>query len=225
MNSTELTEIVRSYIKDEVSPYLWSDAEILRYLRKAEREMCEKTHVLIDAAITFDATAGLPPTYELDSNVLRVYAVRVAANYRPLDRLRGQAYNMQYQDTTGEPTTWSTFLGDRLITLYPAPDETYAMEAICAVMPATPIGPTTDSSIPEEHQDELANYAAYRCLATNDVDGEQVGTAAVYEDLWGVYLRDLKREIYRYRTGDKLVLVNWTGARNGGASNISVGQA
>ncbi len=223
MNGTALTLIARDLIKDEVAPYLWSDATILRYLRKAEREMCKRTHVLIDAAVTFNATAGLPPTYTLGANVLRVYAVRVAANKYPLGRLRGQAYGIHMQDTLGEPTVFSTNLSGKNITLYPAPDATYPMEAICAIMPSAAVSAGTNSKLPDEHQEELAGYAAYRCLITNDVDGEQVGTANEYKDAWYEYLRDLKRELYRYRTGDKLVMQNWTGGYNGGSGNVSIG--
>lgn len=223
MTGIELIAVVRDLIKDEVSPYLWSDEAILRYLRKAEREMCEKTHVLIDPAVTFSATNTSPPTFTLDDTVLRVYAVRVVANAYPLNKLRSRAYGIHMQDTEGEPTVWSTDLGHKKVTLYPVPDTTYPMEAICAVNPTDPVAMGVDSELPPEHHEELANYAAYRCLITNDVDGERVGTATEYRDLWGVYLRDLKRDIYRYRTGDKLVMQNWTGGYNGGASNVSVG--
>lgn len=222
MNSNDLIEIVRDYVKDKVAPYLWSDAEILRHLRKAERLMCERTHVLVDPNITFDTVASTV-SYTIDSNVLRVYAVRVLANDYPLGRLRGRSTKLYMQATEGEPTVFSSEMSDRNILLYPVPDDVYTMQAICAIHPSAPIGPTTDSELPAEHQEELANYAAYRCLITNDVDGERVGTAGEFQELWETYLRDLKREIYRYRTGDMLVLQNWTGARNGGSSNTSVG--
>jgi len=223
MTGNDLIEIVRDLIKDEKAPYLWSDATILRYLQKGEREMCERTHVLIDPAVAFTATVTTPPTFTLADNVLRVYAVRVAANSTPLSRLRSTAYGIHMQDTVGEPKTFSTDLGHKKVTLYPAPDVEYAMEGICAITPDNPVTSGVDSELPPEHHEELAGYAAYRCLITNDVDGERVGTANEFRDNWGEYLRDLKRDIYRFRTGDKLVLQNWTGARNGGAANIRVG--
>lgn len=222
MNANDLIEIVRDYVKDETVPYLWPDTAILRHLRKAERLICERTHVLIDPAVTFD-TAASTTTYTMASNVLRTYALRVAANTEPLGRLRGRSYGIHMQDTEDEPRYFSTELADRAVTLYPVPDAVYSMEAICAITPNTPVGPIDDSELPTEHQEELANYAAYRCLITNDVDGERVGTAKEFQELWEVYIRDLKREIYRYRTGDMLVMQNWTWAINGGSSNTSVG--
>ena len=222
MTGHELIAITRELTKDETAPYLWSDAEILRYIQRGERLMCKETHVLIDTAVTFSTVVDTT-TYTLDDTVLRVYAVRVAANTYPLGRLRSRAYGIHMQDTVGEPSVFSTELGSKKITLYPAADVVYPMEAICAVMPTNAVANGVDSELPDEHQEELATYAAYRCLITNDVDGERVGTANEYKDEWGVYLRDLKREIYRYRTGEMLILQNWTGGHNGGASNIRVG--
>lgn len=223
MNGNALIALVREYIKDEESPYLWSDDLIIQHLQKAEREMCAKTHVLINTAVAFD-TVSTQNIYDLGTDVLRVYAVRVAANGYPLNRLRGKANSLYMQsDNTGEPKIFSTNLSYRSVTLYPSPDAVYSMEAICAVYPATPIDNETESLLDSEHHVELANYAAYRCLTTNDVDGAEIGTADQYKDMWYEYLRDLKRDIYRYRTGDSLVLQNWTGASPNGSSNVKVG--
>ena len=214
MTGDELISDVRSLIQDEVAPYLWADEAILKLLRDAERTMCKQTHVLINTEVPLDVEADTA-TYTLDRRILRVYASRVAGSRQALGRLRGAAYGVHIMDTLGTPRHFTTNLGDKRVSFYPVPDAEYTIEMLCAVMPGTPVSEDTDSEIPEEHQHALVDYAAYRCLIIPDEDGESTAAAETYKESWLKYLRDLKRELYRYRTGDKLVLTHWTGTYNG----------
>lgn len=214
MDGEELIAEVRTQIKDTVSPYLFSDETILRHLQEAERRMCRDTHVLVSTTET-QALSASTPTYTLGDHILRVYASRIQGETKPLNRLRGAAYGLHLSATEDTPTLFSTNVGHKKITFYPVPDTTMTAELICAVMPTTAVAKGVQSSIPDEHQNALIDYASYRCLVTNDADGEQVGTAREFQDAWGEYIRDLKRDIYRYRTDDKLVLQNWTGKVRG----------
>lgn len=214
MNGDELISDVRVLVQDATEPYLWTEDTILKFLREAETLMCKGTHVLVAPDIALDVTAEVS-TRTIDARILRVYAARIAGSNRALGRLRGAAYSVAMLDTLATPRHFTTNLGDRYITLYPVPDVAYTLELICAVLPSDPVDYDTDSEIPEEHQTALVDYAAYRCLIIPDEDGESLVNADIYKERWGKYVRDLKRDIYRYRTGDSLVLTHWTGNYNG----------
>lgn len=214
MTGQELLELARVYLSDDTTPYLWSDELILRHLNEAQKVFCEKTHALLDIAVTVSATASTA-TYNLPQNVLRVYAARISGDNTQLARTRGEAYAMSMLDTLSEPRYFSTSVGDRKLTLYPVPDGTYSIELICAIRPSTVLTEDNSPSIAEEYHENLVDFACYKCLITNDVDGNNTGTAMEFRARWEDFIRDTKRDIYRYRTGDKLVVQNWTWGRNG----------
>jgi len=46
---TELISVLRNqYLDDVAEPYLWSDAELIRYIAQAQNEACERAHLLVD---------------------------------------------------------------------------------------------------------------------------------------------------------------------------------
>lgn len=56
MNLTEMLTLIRIDLKDEVTPYQWSDAELQRHIDRAVKELSEKVPLLVKA--TLDTTAG-----------------------------------------------------------------------------------------------------------------------------------------------------------------------
>lgn len=101
-----------------------------------------------------------------------------------------------------------------MLTVFPAPDAVDVIEIMCAVTPESLIEKGKEASVPTEHQYILTYYAAYRCLVIPDEDGQSLAVAGEYKDQWGEAVRDLKREIYRFRTADRMLIENWTGNQN-----------
>jgi hypothetical protein len=58
-----VTHLRESILDDAVIPYLWSDAELLRFLNYAEVQACRRAHLLIDGTTANDSgTAGTAGT-------------------------------------------------------------------------------------------------------------------------------------------------------------------
>jgi len=214
MTGDDLISDVRVLVQDATKPYLWSDDVILKYLREAEKLFCKGTHILVDPDVSTTVEANTP-THKVGDTILRIYAAKITGASKQLGRLRGAPYAAHMSDTIGTPQYFTTGLGDKYITVYPAPDVETALDLICAIMPSNFVELDTESEVPEEYQPALVDYATYRCLIIPDEDGENMNTAELYENRWLAAVRDAKAEIYRYRTGDKLVLTHWAGARNG----------
>lgn len=217
MELTDLLAAVRDEIADQAEPHLWSDETITKYLNEGENEFCRKTGILVDDTITFNTVAGTS-TYSLRATyprVIRVLGVKQGSTDL-LSRQRG-ANLKQHLDTTsqGQPTVFSTYLAPTSVTLYPTPDAVYTITCLCTVRPTYPIEDMLEPTIDEEFHYALVNYASYKCLITNDVDGSQIGTAETFKQMWYEYIRDINRDIYRGRRTDDIILPGLTGRRNG----------
>lgn len=216
MTGDELITLTRELIRDEVSPFLWSNETILRYLQEAEREMCKKTHVLLDTTLTVDITTGTK-TVVLPQNILQVLAARVQGEDFPLRQSRATHFETHLNErTTGTPRCFTMGLGNKRMSVYPEPDADITVEYLAAIYPANQFTDTSSPAVPAEHHHILGSYAAYRCLRTKDPDGEELQEHMVYRQEWGEYLRDMKRDLFVYRIGDKAAINDWTQGFNYG---------
>lgn len=91
MNSTDLLEHFRLDVSDEVTPYLWSDAEVFRYMNDAYRMFIRKTGGIADITslvtevpvVTGEATASLDPS------ILRIMHAYRLSDSTPLEIFNG----------------------------------------------------------------------------------------------------------------------------------------
>lgn len=209
MTGTELIEYVRVLTADIAKPYLWSDDNILRFLQEAEKQFCRRTHV-IRKDRTLDLVAGTT-TYVLPDSVLKVYGASITGTQ--LSYLLGDAIHIHYTTATGEPRSFVTGMDNRRMTFYPSPDGAYTVDMFCATYPDDPVALATESEIPEEYQYLLCDFAAYKCLITNDVDGTNVGTGQKFEQRWNEGILEAKRAHFWYRTPDRVAMPQWTGGK------------
>ena len=85
MDSTALHDLFRSEVRDEATPYLWSDAEIYSYIDDAQKMFCRLQGGIADAssAITrIDVMAGdvlvpISPLIVILKSRVRLYALCV----------------------------------------------------------------------------------------------------------------------------------------------------
>lgn len=209
MTGDELIEQTRVLLMDTAKPYLWTDDTILRYLREAEKLFCRRTHVLMDSLpVTTEADT---PSYEVDSRVCKVKGA--ALDGMQLSTLLAEAIYIHYDVSRGEPRAYALSLNDKQITFYPVPDAAYDIDLLCAVLPEKAVDFTTETEIPDEYQYVLCDYAAYRCLHINDVDGNNIGTSQKFEQRWNEGILEAKRMSYLYRTPDRVAMQSWTGGK------------
>jgi hypothetical protein len=211
MDKDEIVAAVREETADTVAPYLWSEAVILRYLDQGEKEFCRYTGVLIDGGIRFSTKSG-KSSYQITGftgdKILRVLGVKAGDTI--LTRMRGSPLKAFWDTNTSEPKYFSTHYNMKDIVLYPVPDDVYSMTVLASVSPDGTILQNNGPYIPEEYHEVLVYYAAYKCLITNDADGNNVGTAEQFKDLWYEELREIKRSFYRGRAGDIVTTTKWT---------------
>lgn len=118
MTGAELLSDLRSRIDDEVVPYLWSDAELMRYLNYAQAQACRRAQLIVDGSNAQDlgtsgtagtAGGGMAPlasvtiipntaTYTLSRLVLQIKRVKLATMAYPLTPITRDELDAQWSD-------------------------------------------------------------------------------------------------------------------------------
>jgi hypothetical protein len=225
MTLSELMGHLRcAVLRDEGLPYLWQDAELLRYLNQAQLEFCRRTHTLQDdgsAFTTFDTVIG-QNVYELDSRIIFVGECGVVLDdgngnlsYHDMrDRTRGQLKNSYI---AGRPNTYTLQVARQKIRLSPVPDAVYTVRMVVARKPLNDMVQARDEpEIPEDYHLTLCNFAAMKALMNNDPERAQMQAAGEFRSQWDLDIRDAKRYMTHMRSGvSPQARSNWTGKRWG----------
>lgn len=225
MNLGELIVHLRcAVLRDDAVPYLWQDAELIRYLNQAVLEFAKRTHIIQDDTsdfTTFDTVAG-QAGYLLDSRILAVQELGLELDdglgnltYRPLvDRTRHQLLNNYSQ---GMPCGYNLQVATQALRFYPVPDDIYTVRMLVARKPAYELRNSKDvPEIPEDYHLTLCNFAAYTALMNNDPERANMAAATGFRAQWDLDVRDAKRYLTHLRSGvTPRARANWTGKRWG----------
>lgn len=218
MTGAELLEYVRSdLLRDSAQPYLWSDELIFKYLTEAQQIMAEETYCLSDnstESITTITTEADTAEYDLSDLVLHVYSARVSTVSYNMRDWTSRVVPSHLLTTTGQPVAYSLDEALGVIRFYPVPEDEYTIYLRVARLPQTAISDDDDPEIPTRLHIDLGDFAAYRCLLNNDVDGNNKGAAAEFLGAWHEKLSKAKHRYYRLRHGaNPTAMTNWTGKR------------
>ena len=215
MRGSELVAEVRRRLRDAADPPLWEDAEILTYLSLAERELCERTHVLVDYdCYQVQTTAGVGK-YELDPEVLSIPVAQLSSATAPL----GKVHNLEamaFATTSGQPTHAGVIgSSPSYLSLYPVPDAVYTVLIAAAIAPSAALTLGSSPKVAASLHMGLTYGAIVECLHHSDVDGFEPELLDRYEAKWGTLLRDTKREVYRQAFSPNAManIPSWTGGR------------
>ena len=209
MTGSELIEYTRVLLADSTEPYLWSDDFLMLALQEAEKLFCMRTHCLTEEVVI--STTQDVSTYDLPDNTLKVVFADI--ELRPLARLTVASSTVYMRSARGKPVSYGTGFPVKNMTVYPTPDASYNIVAILATLPFEPFGEADDPAVPAEWQMTLADFAAYKALSTNDVDGNNAGTATTFMQRWETGVLEAKRMDYLLRTSPRLPLGQWTGGK------------
>ena len=218
MTGAELLEYVRTdLLRDSALPYLWSDTLILKYLTEAQEKFARETYCLSDnttAEITTITTEADTAEYALSDLVLHVYSARVSDVSYNMRDWTSRVVPSHLLTTTGQPVAYTMDEGTESIRFYPTPETAYTIYLRVARMPLDGIDEDSDPVIPVRYHLDLGEYAAYRCLMNNDVDGNNLGAAQRLKESWDQRVSKAKHEYYRFRHGaNPTAMTNWTGKR------------
>ncbi|MFA5976487.1 MAG: hypothetical protein WC859_10050 [Elusimicrobiota bacterium] len=214
MTGQELLDYLRTDIlKDAAEPYRWSDALILRMLSEAESRFARATYALLDSA-TITTEIG-EPEYALPVGTIFVASAAVSTNSRDMENYTRRFIPTNLTTATGEPSMFICDERSGYIRVYPVPEAVITINLRVARLPTDVLATYSTPEIPEEYHLDLAEYAAYRLLLSNDVDGQNVGASARHEADWYKRLSDAKREYFRIRSGaNPRAVRSWTFQRN-----------
>jgi hypothetical protein len=225
MNLNELMGHLRcSVLRDDASPYLWQNSELLRFLNQGQKEFCRRTHCLVDDDsdfATFDTVEG-QSTYTLDSRIIFVQELGVELDdgegnltyYELADRTRNQLRNSYNK---GRPMAYNLQVARNKIRFYPTPDKAYTIRMAVARLPERDLQNGQDiPEIPERYHLALTSFAAYMALMNNDPERAQMQSKNEFKAAWDIEVRDAKREFTNLRSGPTpRARTNWTGKRWG----------
>lgn len=211
MNHGELLAHTRGPIlRDTRNPPLYSDDELTLYFNEGQEQFARRTHCLSDeeSDFTFLTTEAGVALYTLDPRVITVADVRDSEFY-PLRKIVRDRLPKGFG--TGKPRLYTTDAAVRTIRLSPTPDAVYTLDLLVARKPLAKLVADTDvPEIDEEYHLALCDWAAYRALRNNDVDGSNMIEAEKFFLRWNEAIREGKRDVMRYRAAPTM-LNNWTG--------------
>lgn len=215
MTGKELLNYLRTDIlRDAVSPYLWSDALLYRLLSQGEAIHARRTHSIVDDTQTISTSID-EPGYDLPEGTIFVLSARVDTRSRDMPSYTRKAIPSHLLTSTGEPSIFTLDERTNALRVYPVPDAAYTINLRTARLPSTAIASAVTPEIPTRYHEDLAEYAAWRALQSNDVDGQNTKSAERHKADWEQRVSDAKRELYRMQLGSNPSAVSsWTGKRN-----------
>jgi hypothetical protein len=192
MTGQEIIDQLRIMLDDVEVPYLWPDAELLRYANEAEREACRRALLIKDRTTSADSgTKGIcslslgsgTADYTLSPLVIQILRVKLpsdaaassagTAGYgSPLqqytrDEMDDIAYD--WENLTGTPEAFISEAGNEL-QIIPIP--TFATTAKLIVY-RLPLVDFTDATSPEIHSQyhfAMVDWALHLAYIKNDSD-------------------------------------------------------
>lgn len=214
MEISDLITRFRQYTRDTVSPYLWSDAEIIGYIDEAQREFCRRTGGLADAtssdcarvAVTAgEAFADISPlvlkvrgAFREDGKKLQI------VNFEDIENgdLCGEEL---FADVAGAVTKVVTGMEPNKIQLIHTPDEDQTLNLIVYRLPLSEIESTSDDlEIDPQHHECLLLWARRLGHLKADAEAYDRGRATEYENQFLAYCRmasdEKARREHKYRT-------------------------
>ena len=215
MTGAELLTYTRTDIlRDAATPYLWSDALILRRLSEAQEIHARRTYSIVDETTTL-TTAASQAVYANAATTLFILSARVSTSSTDLCNYTRKTIPSHLLTSIGEPRIYTLDEATNKIRLYPVPDAIYTVNLRIARLPTAAITTISTPEIQARYHLDLAEYVAWRCLMDNDVDGKANKAAERHRADWEQRVSDAKRELYRMQLGSNpSVVSSWTGKRN-----------
>jgi hypothetical protein len=176
----DLLSLARNQLSDEIEPYLWSDADLVRWFNEAVDEACIRARLKQDSesdlcAIALEAGVG---SYELDPAIFVVKSLWLSTSECAVKIItRGdleRAYP-KWRTETGLPTCAAFDLDTKKLRVYPIPTEDEAQTLYQTVWRKTtederlaPEALQDEPAIPEEYHEGLIDWVLFRAYSRKD---------------------------------------------------------
>lgn len=196
MNLEQLIAAARQRCDDNVTPPQVSDDQFTLWADEAEKEACERAHLLYDTScrelrINIAADKAI---YKVDPIVLLIDAAAFtpsgSALARDIDVVGIDAIRCEsrWQNRRGVPTKVAHIDKARLM-VWPAPTGAGVLQLSAYRYPTDSIAVNGSPEIPVEHHDGMVYWMAYRFFEGADAETRDPARAgqeyALFEDLFG----------------------------------------
>lgn len=204
MNSTGLFSAFRSDVRDEVTPFLWSNADLARYADAAQIEFCKLEGGVADSSTTAvtqvpvvdgEAFAALHPS------ILKVRHARLQSDGRELTILNLEDLQTR-PDCTGRTFIATGVVHSMVLGMetnkarwfnIPVADDTVLLTV--NRKPLTRItGPGIDLEIEEDHHEYLLLWMKYMAHMKQDAETYDKGRADSFKMQFEEYCRQAKSD-------------------------------
>lgn len=223
MTPDELKALFRAEVRDEATPYLWSDTEVYRFIDDAQKQFCRLTGGIADAssAVTQIAVTADDPWATYDSRILHLRDLyRVSdqqnvkiINFRDLSQ-GGDDYGMptlvKFPDRTGPVSAAITNMEANKLRLVDTPVANDTLSAIVYRLPlVTVVSNATLLEIDELHHYHLLDWMKHLAHKKQDAETYDRGRSDEFARAFYEYCMQAKAE--RERREHKPRAVNYGG--------------
>lgn len=215
MNSTNLHDVFRSEMKDEVRPYFWTDDDIFRYMNAAYREFVRLIGGISDftsEACQVDITTD-EPVSDLHPAVLRIMSASrqsdnhdiTIINSTDLGKLKVRDYgtvsNLRLDNTTGPVRYGVMGMQKGKIRWINVPDVDDVAELIIYRLPLTTIDDFDQSldEIDEDHHIHLLDGMKQHAYLKTDAEVYDPKASGEAQGRFEAYALRVKSELERYQ--------------------------
>ena len=207
MNSTELLETFREEMNDVVTPYLWSDALIYRYIDDAQKMFCRLTEGIEDsstAEICRLAVVADTDWYALDKRVLKVRKAFDTATGREIPVVNTEKAGKEGIRFDGRKGPLNAFVAgaEKLkLRAWPMPNAAVTVELQVFRLPLDPITDAGDQEleVDEQHHLSLLDWVKYRAYGKEDAETFNRRKSEDYEARFRTYCFQALKEQERAR--------------------------
>lgn len=211
MTPAALLSRFRLEVRDEVAPYLWSDAEIYAYMDQAQKDFCRYTGGLADT-YTVSLVASTA-TYSVSPRITKIeYVSRTSDDVEVAIINIGDVASGDYALNTDEGTVEAilTDVGADEIRCIPVPSASDTLSMIIKRMPLTDIDAGGDTlEIAEHHQTHLIPGMAYYAYRKQDAETFDRERSDQYHGTFLTYCDQAKRERERREHKPRGVVFSW----------------
>lgn len=203
---TDLIAVLRSELDDPVitdypADQLWSDQDLGRYLREAEREFCYKTEILRDGdtpKVTRIQLQPRVPSYPLDPSVISIIEATIP-NYRRIPLIKRdfkwiQSTFLDWRRRTGVPDYICTDYKPEQVMFFPIPhsvDLVYGAATVELFVTRTSILEfnlvdldDAEFEIPVRYHERLLNWAKHKAYLKQDTETYDLEKSDKFKATW-----------------------------------------
>ncbi len=187
MNLAAMIELARLTLRDNKTPPLWSDDELISYVNDGQREACRRARLIVDSTtdeITLIALQTGESSYPLDDRILFIRRAKLAGRSEVLHRKSFQDLDIEAPDwegETGEPRLFVPDMDENVFRPYPTPEDDGEVRLTVVRLPLADMAQDNDEpEIKPRYHDSMMNWVYYRAYSKQDADTKDDAKAAAY---------------------------------------------